>query len=259
MTDGERWARDVLEELRAARYRPGGWARFLARSFERAAEQRRKRRRAHGEMLALGVLGLAVWGGVALAGHPALGAAGAGWWLLVVLMLDWHLGMLDGAESLGAANALCLLRLGLVPALPMLSAPALATALLAAAATDVLDGRLARTRSEESRLGHWLDGAADGLVVSVAAVVALPAWAAALVVARYAGPWFLGTAVYFAGAGLTARVSARAPGFVVLAGLVLVSLGAPLGVLVAATGAAAGLAAVAGTVLREAAQASATR
>ena len=55
MTDGERWARELLAELRSAGYRPRAWARFLARSFERASERR------HERVLAITVAQFVVW------------------------------------------------------------------------------------------------------------------------------------------------------------------------------------------------------
>jgi phosphatidylglycerophosphate synthase len=66
---------------------------------------------------------------------------------------------------------------------------------LEAGLTDVADGVLARTRAQVSRLGAWLDGAVDGILLSVAAVAAadralLPVWVAALIVGRYLAPWF---------------------------------------------------------------------
>jgi hypothetical protein len=42
-TEGERWARDQLRAVRAARYRPAAGWRFLAASLERAATVRRMR------------------------------------------------------------------------------------------------------------------------------------------------------------------------------------------------------------------------
>lgn len=253
MTEGERWARVLLAELRAARFAPRAWQRFLARSLERADEGRRERSREHRQALALGVLGLGVWSAVGLTGAPRLAAAGAAWWALTILMVDWHLGMLERRDgtplgTVGAANALSLARIGAVPALPALPPKLLAAALAAAAATNALDGLLARRREQVSRLGFWLDGVADALVLSVAAVLAaelggLPAWAAALVVARFALPGAAIAASYFLALEPppASLVRARIAGGALWIGLILAVLGGPLAAELTALGAVGGL------------------
>jgi phosphatidylglycerophosphate synthase len=254
MTEGERWAGELLAELRAARFAPAGWRRFLGRSFERAAEQRRTHRRAHVQTVLLGALGLTAWATVALGGRPAVAVAGFAWWLLVVVMLDWHLGMIERADGsplpgIGAANAVTLARAGAVPTLPLLTPELVAAALVAAGASDVLDGWLARARDEVTRLGRWLDGAVDGFVLSVTAAVLasdglLAPWLAGLVVFRYAVPWLAIGATYFTRAEappLAGHVSGRLPGAVLLAGLVLTALAVPGGPALTAAGALAGL------------------
>ena len=89
-------------------------------------------------------------------------------------------------------NALSLLRLFMVPlvvALLLARADGLAAAFFVlAAATDFLDGRLAR-RAGPTRLGRILDPLADRLMLSSVAVVLairdlLPAWAVAILVGR---------------------------------------------------------------------------
>jgi cardiolipin synthase len=89
-------------------------------------------------------------------------------------------------------NALSLARLFMVPvvvALLFARADALAAAFFVlAAATDFLDGRLAR-RAGPTRLGRILDPVADRLMLSSVAVVLairglLPAWAVAILVGR---------------------------------------------------------------------------
>ena len=89
-------------------------------------------------------------------------------------------------------NALSLLRLFMVPivvALLLGGADGLAAALFVlAAATDFLDGRIAR-RAGPTRLGRILDPLADRLMLSSVAVVLamrglLPAWAVAILVGR---------------------------------------------------------------------------
>jgi cardiolipin synthase len=255
VTEGERWARDLLAELRAARFAPRAWQRFVARSLERADERRRERAREHRQALALGALGLGAWSAVALAGAPWLAAAGAAWWALTILMLDWHLGMLERRDgtplgTIGSANLFSLARIGAVPALPALSPRLLAAALAAAAATNVLDGLLARRRDQVSRLGFWLDGAADMFVLSTAAVLAaangdLPAWAALLVVARFALPAAAMTVSYFLALEPppTSLARGRIAGAALWMGLVVAVLDGPLGTELTALGAVGGLAA----------------
>lgn len=200
---------------------------------------------------------------VALGGQPALAAIGLGWWLVVLLMLDWHLGMLerlDGRplEGLGPANVLSLVRSVSVPLLIVVPPIALAFILLAGGMTDVLDGRIARRRDEVTRLGLWLDPAVDALVLAVAAGVLadrdrLSPWVAALVIARYLLPWTVVTAAYFARAEAPSRtgyVSGRAAGVLVLVGLALAGLRFPAGSPVVVIGAAGGLFAFTLTVAR---------
>jgi cardiolipin synthase (CMP-forming) len=89
-------------------------------------------------------------------------------------------------------NALSLLRLFMVPvvvALLLARADGLAAAFFVlAAATDFLDGRIAR-RAGPTRLGQILDPLADRLMLSSVAVVLavrglLPVWAVAILVGR---------------------------------------------------------------------------
>ncbi len=103
----------------------------------------------------------------------------------------------ENARGLGdrvftVPNALSLSRIFMVPvvvALLLARADGLAAAFFVlAAATDFLDGRLAR-RAGPTRLGRILDPVADRLMLSsVAAVLALrgllPAWAVAILVGR---------------------------------------------------------------------------
>lgn len=260
MTEGEAWARALLVELRAGRFRPRAWVCFLRRSFERAAERRRERRREHRTVLLLTAAGAAAWTAAGLAALGWSAAAGAGWWLAVCLMLDWHLGMLERPDGrplgrLGAANVLSLLRAGLVPAL-LLAPPAVAGALLlAAGVSDAADGALARGRDEVTRLGLWLDGAVDTFVLGAAVLAApLPGWVIALVLARYGIPWIAVAVAYFARAEAPGRdraVSGRYPGLVLFVGLALALFGLPGGAWLVAAGALGGLATFAATVARQ--------
>jgi cardiolipin synthase (CMP-forming) len=106
-------------------------------------------------------------------------------------------GQEDAGGSLGdrvftVPNALSLLRLFMVPVVVVLllarSDGRAAAFFVLAAATDFLDGRIAR-RAGPTRLGQILDPVADRLMLSSVAVVLavrglLPAWAVAILVGR---------------------------------------------------------------------------
>ncbi|CAN0437671.1 unnamed protein product, partial [Phaeothamnion confervicola] len=197
-TEGELWARGALSDLRAARYSPRAWISFLARSFQRSAQDARRRPELARQSLVWGSLGALAWAGaIALDPRAAWGLA---WWALVVAMLWTHIGMVEGLAAepragLGPATALTLLRAWLVPALPLaVGAPWLfATLFLAAAGADAIDGPLARRRGEVTRLGAQTDNAVDtALALSAAWTAAaagwLPTWVALLVSARYLLP-----------------------------------------------------------------------
>lgn len=127
-------------------------------------------------------------------------------------MLDWHLGMVEGPdgeprERLSAADALTLLRLWSISLLaaqrdPVTgSGPTFAALIAAAAASDALDGALAR-RAGTTRLGRDLDTLADGLVSAVAARTAyragwLPRRVARLAVIRSSVPAGYAVGIYF--------------------------------------------------------------
>lgn len=254
MTDGERWTRNLLADLREARFGASGWTRFFGDSFSRACEQRQARPRASRETVAAGVAGLVVWGGAAASGHRVLALVGAGWWLLVVVLLVLHLGMLETPDGrpvgrLGVPNLLTLGRAGVIPALPALSPWLVAWALLAAVVSDVLDGALARGRGPVTRLGFWLDRTVDGLLVgsagtALAAAGRLPWWAAALVLLRVALPW-LSTPFWFARAWFPTparHVSGRLSGAVLVAGLAAAGFAAPGATVTTAAGALGGIA-----------------
>ncbi len=206
-TDGERWTLAVLAALRAGRFRPRAWHTFLAASFERARDQRGIHLRAHRQVLALGAIGGITWGAVALTGHGALSVAGTAWLIVLLLMVDWHLGMLESADGralgrLGLANVVTIVRGASLPVLFVLDPEALAGALVGLVALDVLDGVLARGRGESTRLGAWLDGSLDTLlvmafVVAATSLGAIPGWLAALVLTRTLLPWLVVAWLYF--------------------------------------------------------------
>jgi cardiolipin synthase (CMP-forming) len=264
VTAGEAWARDLLVELRAHRYRPRAWVRFLAQSFARARATRAERAREHRETLLVGGAGLVAWAAVGGL-EPWLALAATAWWLLVIAMVDWHLGMLEDESGrplrqLGPANLLSLARAAVVPLLPVASPALLAAILIPAGAADAIDGPLARTRGEQTRLGAWLDRGTDGLLLSAAAVGAarhdlLPWWAAALVLGRNGLQALAVTLVYFVRAQsprFVASASGRVSGLVLFAGLALATLQLPLAGPLVSVGALAGLAALTLTVIRAA-------
>jgi cardiolipin synthase (CMP-forming) len=262
VTTGEAWTREVLSELRAQRYRPRAWACFLARSFARARASRAERRREHRQTLLVGAAGLTAWAAVAGV-RPFLALAGAVWWLVVIAMVDWHLGMLEDESGrllrrLGLPNMLTLVRAAVLPVLPVASPWLLAAILIPAGLTDGADGALARARGEETRLGVWLDGGVDALMLSAAAVGAarhglLPWWAAALVPARHAVQWLAVALAYFLGAAPPARhglVSGKAPGLVLFAGLALSALQLPGALVLLVIGAVGGVVTLAASLVR---------
>lgn len=101
--------------------------------------------------------------------------------------------MTGGGSPLNLANALTALRIVLAPVFLVLYVEggrlrALA-AFAAAAATDVLDGLVARVLHQQTRLGAFLDPIADKFLaacalVALAATGRLPVWLPVLVVAR---------------------------------------------------------------------------
>lgn len=252
MTEGEAWARELLRELRRDGYRARAWLGFFARSFERARTTRRQRRHEHRQALVAAGAGLAVWAGIA-SRSPWLALAGALWWTGVIAMLDWHLGMLEDEHGrplhrLGLPNLLSLARAAAVPALAVVSPALLAAILIPAGLTDGIDGPLARHRREQTRLGVWLDGGVDTVLLSAAAVGAarhglLPWWTATLVLAREAAPWLLVSLAYFIRAAPPSRVgivSGKPAGLLLFTGLVLSALRLPEAAPVVVLGAVAG-------------------
>ncbi len=217
MTAGEHWAADQLQALRAAHFTGSAWWRFLVASWHRAGETRRARpalaRQARAWSATGFCAGLAAVAGARQAGITApRPAEWTVWWLATTAMLGWHLGMVEGPEGrgrerLGGADALTLARAGLVPFIaaqgsePNRDRAPFASLLVLAAATDVVDGSLARS-SGSTRLGRDVDAATDALVGLAASRAARRAgWltpsAARLAIARYALPVGAVTATYF--------------------------------------------------------------
>lgn len=239
MTDGERWAARELAALRANGFTLPAWGRFVSESSRRAAQTRRRRpalvRQARAWSAAGLAAGVTVATGARRAGHRApRPASWAAWWLSTAVMLDWHLGMLEGPagerrERLSRADALTLTRIAIVPFVAVQRASdgsAFAALLAVAASTDVADGMLAR-RCGPTRLGRDLDNVAD-VLVGVAGVRAASraGWVgpavARLALARHALPVALVAAGYFgAGRRPSAFGTMRPAAPAVVGGLVL--------------------------------------
>jgi CDP-alcohol phosphatidyltransferase-like enzyme len=135
---------DALAELAAGHWSPSSWWHFIWRCGLRAAEQAFNHPRALLEVTLL---------------HVAFMRARPRVWPLVAwLMAVTHLGLL-GDERRGArvANHLSLLRANL----PSLSASGAPWTAGVALVTDILDGRLARARKEETAFGAYADPLAD--------------------------------------------------------------------------------------------------
>lgn len=170
-TAGEGWARHELERLRAGRFSSPAIAAFLAASHRRARDVRRARPELARQAHAWTAGGAAAWAGLAAAGVEPFRrrlAGGLAWWTFIGLMLDWHLGMLETdtgqPRRLGAADALTLTRVWLVPVIADDLRPA---PLLAAAATDMLDGVAARATAP-TRAGRHFDAMVDSAIVAAA-------------------------------------------------------------------------------------------
>ena len=229
--------------LLARRFSPPAVAGFLAASQRRAGEVRRARpelRRRSRAWMAVGAAAYAgtgaVWAARGGPGTPPLRPrTAAAWWAATWLMLDWHLGMLETPDgrprNLAAADAMTLARVWMVPV--ALEAPTASLA-LAAFATDVLDGRLARA-SEPTRIGRDLEGLADSAFAAAALSGAVRrGWLAPAVahaeVARLGVGFAYALGVYFGSAqrpdaGVTRAAKVTTP--VRVAGLVAAGAGRP--------------------------------
>lgn len=173
-TGGERWTREQLATLRAAPS-PRALARFLGAAQARANAVRRERPALAQQARRWSLAGAGAWAVPAALGVEPFrrrAAAGLAWWTLVALMLDWHLGMVESEDgvprALGPADALTLGRAWLVPVIADDLAP---LAVLAAGASDVLDGIAARA-TVPTRAGRDLEGTVDACLVAAALVAA---------------------------------------------------------------------------------------
>ncbi len=143
---------DLLSGLHAGRWRPRAWRELLARSASESGRQALARPWALVEVTALhGLI-------YALTCHRA-GSRAAVWTATSWVLSATHLGMLGPRRSLGPANVLTLLRANLPALAP--HAPGWLGAL--ALASDLVDGRLARSQQSATAFGQYADSFADAV------------------------------------------------------------------------------------------------
>jgi CDP-alcohol phosphatidyltransferase len=142
--EARRFVDSALADLRASGWSVGGWGRFLAGSLVRSWDDARRQRCALAEISA---------------GHLVVAARRPGPWVLGSwAMAVTHLGLLgDTPRCLGWANRFTLLRANL----PALAPDAPAWTGLAALATDLLDGGIARRTVDTTAFGGYADALAD--------------------------------------------------------------------------------------------------
>ena len=164
LTEGERWAREQLQSLRARRFTPAAVAVFLFESWRRSTAKRRERSALARRARHWTVAGTVAWLALAAVGvEPFRGRLrdGLTWWSVTALMLEWHLGMIETEDgrprNLNAADALTLTRAWLVPVALDSPTPLVCAA---AAVTDTLDGPLAR-RAGPTRAGRDFERLVD--------------------------------------------------------------------------------------------------
>ena len=164
MTEGERWARDALAELRARDFAPAAVTQFLVASHRRARSTRAQRPELTKQARRWSLAGAAAWTVPAALNLQPLrrrSRQGLAWWALTALMLDWHLGMVETEDgeprALGSADACTLARAWLVPLAAERPGPLVCAA---GFGYDGLDGVLAR-RGHPTRAGRDLEGLAD--------------------------------------------------------------------------------------------------
>jgi phosphatidylglycerophosphate synthase len=171
LTEGERWTRRRLEELRGAGFGPLAVGGFLAASHRRAAEERRARPALARQANAWSAVGALAWLALAASGRGEFRArlrSGLASWGGTSLMLSWHLGMVETEDGrprrLGPADACTLVRAWLIPLAAGSSGPAV---FALAVASDGLDGALART-GRPTRFGRDLDAIVDAAFAAAA-------------------------------------------------------------------------------------------
>lgn len=230
---------DLLDELRAARYAPSGWARFGLRSWRTAQCTAGKHPRLTRSWRRVAI-GLALAEVVVLAAEARLGGddgraarrAAPG----VVLCLAYtladvyvHLGMNHETrgvllhDTLGFPTILTLSRsavagmllghlIGRVP----IQRDVISLTLVTASITDVADGYLARKMGCTTRLGAYLDSEADfgvgmAMTLTLLARRDLPRWLAAGMLARWIMPFAFALISYF-GQGKRVPISSTLAG-----------------------------------------------
>lgn len=214
---------DLLTTLRADRYSPRGWWRFLARAWEISCQTAREHptlRRSWARITLLnGVLTLlALVLSFAWEGPTTIWRLLPGFLFCVIWQqsdLFWHLGLnrraTDGEllPTVGLANTLTGWR-GLCASFLLgrllggVNTPlgmALGVFLLGVA-TDILDGQVARRTRTQSKLGQIVDGEADFcLYASLTLIMAqhglLPLWLVLCMLARFVLPLLAALACYF--------------------------------------------------------------
>jgi phosphatidylglycerophosphate synthase len=241
LTEGEWWTREQLERLRRDGYRPSAWAEFIRASMRRSADTRDARPALARQARRWEIAGAAAWVGACrvlrrrTGEQPGL-SRGLLWWAGVGQMLEWHLGMAEGAEGvprgrLSGADALTLARLWSVPLLREVrhSRVCLCSIILLGGLTDWLDGMLAG--AEPTRLGRDLDTVADLCFFGAATRAVhragrLPGLAAGALLARYAIGVVLGVSLTFRAAGRPAATTRRWGAPLRVGGLALAAAGA---------------------------------
>jgi len=217
----------LLDELRQSNYHPMGWVRFLSRSWRQARATVETRPRLANSWLGVAA-GLTLAEGAALAAEATLGGragrqaarrAAPG----VALALAYthfdtyvHLGLSNRAAGdplhpdIGLPTTLTLVRRAIADYLlwgrllgGRAATPAVALGgMLAAAATDIADGAIARGSGRMSRLGAYMDAEADlsfwlALALTLAVRRRMPRWLVALLIVRFVGPFAFALASYF--------------------------------------------------------------
>ena len=174
---------ELLAGVRAGRWKPSAWARFMALSARRSMQQARRHPRALAEATALHAV-FAV-----LAGRRGRRWTAVSWALAIS-----HLGLLEDRPSLGLPSAVTLLRANL----PAIWPGAVRWLPAVALATDLADGRIARRTGGQTAFGAQADSLADAAFWTWFVLrhePSRPVQAAALV--AWAGPVAVVTAVSF--------------------------------------------------------------
>jgi cardiolipin synthase len=210
---------EYLDELIEARHTPRAWVRYVRNVWRRSRSHIQTRHDAARSVLSVAVglfvLLFAAAAALTLFMRPLLGTglfvAGSTWLILGTVWMLLHIGLLrdeSGApfHRLNLANALTLLRFVLIPGIFVFVVAGerllAGASFLGSAATDVLDGMVARRMRQVTRMGVVLDPMVDmahnGVTLFALAVVGLvPGWVFALVALRYGLLIFGSAFIYF--------------------------------------------------------------